>query len=89
MRRVLTRFIKDRGRVREGLPDGCPEKIDWQFLRYVWNFNAKEVPRIMTALANDGPHVKLHRVGSDTEADRLLAELAAASPAGDGDARAG
>lgn len=24
---------------RKDLPDGCPEKFEWEFIKYIWNFN--------------------------------------------------
>ena len=43
--RVLWRVAKTYGRVREDLAPGCPEKVDWEFLRYVWDFPGKERPQ--------------------------------------------
>jgi adenylate kinase family enzyme len=35
--RVLTRRILYHGKVRAELPDGCYEKIDFEFLKWIWN----------------------------------------------------
>lgn len=37
-RRVLKRIVKSYGKVREDAALGCPERIDLEFLKYVWNF---------------------------------------------------
>ena len=34
-KRVLTTY----GKVRPDMGEGCPERIDWEFLQWVWNFN--------------------------------------------------
>ena len=34
-KRVLTTY----GKVRPDMGEGCPERIDWDFLKWVWNFN--------------------------------------------------
>ena len=26
------------GKVRADMPEGCPEKFDFQFMKYIWNF---------------------------------------------------
>ena len=75
LRRVLGRTLKDLGRVREGGPEGCPERFDLEFLRYVWNFNARSRPSIVAALENHGSHARLHRLQADKDAERLLREL--------------
>ena len=36
---VLKRVITTYGRVRPDMGDGCPEKFDLQFLKWVWGFN--------------------------------------------------
>jgi adenylate kinase family enzyme len=82
--RVLWRSAKDYGRVREGGPQDCPERLDLTFLRYTWNFNRTHRPRVVAALDQHGSHVRLHHLKSDRDARRLLA-----SAAGDGDARSG
>ncbi len=33
-RRVMTNI----GRVRPDMPEGCPEKFDVEFMKYIWNF---------------------------------------------------
>jgi adenylate kinase family enzyme len=73
--RVLARIAKDHGRVREGMPAGCPERFDLEFLRYVWNFNARSRPRIVAALERRGSAPRLHRLRSDADARLLLQEL--------------
>lgn len=35
---VLTRVLKTLGTVRPDMGDGCPEKFDWEFIKYTWNF---------------------------------------------------
>ena len=36
---VLKRVITTYGTVRPDMGDGCPERFDWDFLKWVWNFN--------------------------------------------------
>ena len=36
---VLKRVITTLGTVRPDMPEGCPERFDWEFLKWVWNFN--------------------------------------------------
>ena len=40
-KRVLTTY----GKVRPDMGDGCPERIDWEFLKWVWNFNKNKRER--------------------------------------------
>ena len=36
---VLKRIITTYGKVRPDMGEGCPERIDLDFLKWVWNFN--------------------------------------------------
>ena len=36
---VAKRILTTYGKVRPDMGEGCPERIDWEFLRWVWNFN--------------------------------------------------
>jgi adenylate kinase family enzyme len=73
MRGVLMRIVRGYGRTREGLPEGCPERLDITFLRYVWNFRAAQRPRIVAALAKFAGHAQLHRLESRTDGKRFMA----------------
>jgi adenylate kinase family enzyme len=50
MFRVLKRVATTYGRVRPDLAAGCPERLDWAFLRYVWRFRDVHRPRVMRTL---------------------------------------
>lgn len=45
--RVFVRFLKFRGRARPDVTDNCPEKIDLEFLRYIWDYPLTRRPRIL------------------------------------------
>ena len=51
VRRILMRTIKDYGKQKPDLPDGCPEQFDVKLLRWVWDFPAKERPQIVAGIA--------------------------------------
>ena len=36
---VTKRIMTTYGTVRPDMGEGCPERIDWEFLQWVWNFN--------------------------------------------------
>ena len=47
---IFRRVIKYYGKRRPDLPDGCPEKFDWQFTKWVWNFKKNSRPKMMAKL---------------------------------------
>ncbi|GMB82655.1 ATPase AAA [Shinella zoogloeoides] len=74
---VISRWLRYRGRSRPEMADDCPEKIDREFLAYVWNFEKTESPEIDENLAAFGPEVPVCVLKSRRENNRLLARLAA------------
>ncbi len=39
LRGVAKRILTTYGKVRPDMGEGCPERLDWEFLQWVWNFN--------------------------------------------------
>ena len=42
---VLKRLVTTYGKVRPDMGEGCPERIDLDFLKWVWNFNKNKRER--------------------------------------------
>lgn len=41
-----------KGRSRPDMHDNCPEKIDFEFLHWIWTFNKNRKPKIIKTLAD-------------------------------------
>jgi adenylate kinase family enzyme len=76
--RVLRRIAGSYGQVREDMAPGCPEKIDLEFLRYVWTFPKKHRPRIVGGLARHDALPRTAILRSDREAQAFLDAVAVA-----------
>jgi adenylate kinase family enzyme len=48
--RVLARFLRFRGETRPDLTEDCPEKIDWDFIRWIWGYPRTRKPVILRFL---------------------------------------
>lgn len=68
---ILSRWLKFRGRTRPEMADDCPERITWEFLRYVWNFERTESPEIEERLA-EVPSVPVLVLRSRRDAGDLI-----------------
>lgn len=44
---VLSRIASSYGRVRPEMTEGCPEKIDFEFFRYVWTYRRQQRPKLL------------------------------------------
>lgn len=61
--------------MRSDMGEGCPERFDLEFLRYIWTFNAKERPGVVAALAKFGAHIDPVVFRRDRDAARFLEGL--------------
>ena len=49
--RVFKRRVQYFGRTRPDMAPGCKEKIDWEFLLWIWRFRQSTRPQLLEALA--------------------------------------
>lgn len=47
---IFRRWLRYRGRNRPDLPQGCPERISWEFVHYIWNYRRTRRPRLLALL---------------------------------------
>lgn len=48
--RVVLRTLKHHGQTRPDMPENCPERFSWEFLRYVWQWSEDEMPETVAHL---------------------------------------
>ena len=72
---IFRRLREFRGRTRPDLADGCPERIDGEFLRFVWNFNRRVLPEMRRILAKRPAECTLHEFHTPVETEHFLASL--------------
>jgi len=73
---VVSRWIKWMGQTRPEMAPGCIEKVDWQFLRFIWTFEEKFAPRVLAGLVQYGPDVPVLQLTSRRQMRELLDMLA-------------
>ena len=69
--RVLRRVLTSLGRVRPDMGEGCPERFDLAFLRFVWSFrktHRADMLRALDAFKANGGKVILLKNDRETEA---------------------
>lgn len=49
--RVIKRRVINHGRTRADMAEGCEEKIDLEFLRWIWNFKKRSRGKILKMLS--------------------------------------
>lgn len=73
---IFRRWYRFRGRTRPDLPDGCPERISWQFVHYIWNYRRTRKPRITMLLKQyEQNDTKIHVFQKPKEINSWLTNL--------------
>ena len=49
---VITRRIRNRGRNRDDVGPGCPERLTRDFVEWIWNYQTRTAPKV-AALCDD------------------------------------
>ncbi len=71
---VIKRVLKHRNKTRPDMGENCPEKADFEFLRWVWTFRKKSLPSILRKL-DEAEGKTIIRLKSRKEIDQFVKEL--------------
>ena len=71
--RALRRILTWRGRTRPDMAAGCPERLDGEFVRWIWDFHRTQRPQVLELL--DGWTGELRVFRSPKDCARFLAKL--------------
>ena len=71
LRRVLTRAVRDSGRPRPDLPEGCAAGFDLDLLRWIWGYPRTNRPRILRLLEGLDGSVDVHVLRSSRDVRRF------------------
>ncbi len=72
--RVIKRTLKYYKRTRPDMAEGCYERFDWEFLKYVWNFQRDKNPNNEARLKKFD-NIKLFRLKSNADVENFFSEL--------------
>ncbi|MTV13123.1 MULTISPECIES: DNA topology modulation protein [Bradyrhizobium] len=73
---IFRRIAASYGQVRPEMADGCPEKIDLEFFRYVWTYRQQQRPKLIEYLAGLRPDQSLVCFTDRAQEDDYLTRLA-------------
>ena len=71
---MCQRVIRSYGKVRPDMSPGCPERFDWEFVKFIWNFNENNRVRNYTWLAQ-AKHARAIVLKNRREVKRFLEAL--------------
>lgn len=71
--RILKRVVRYRGEKRPDMAEGCREKFDWEFTRWVWNFPERTRPKVLAALEKFQSEKTIIRLRSTRDVEDFFA----------------
>jgi adenylate kinase family enzyme len=76
--RVTKRRLLYRNRSRPDMAEGCNEKLDLEFIRWVWNYSRRSRPRVVKLLEEYSQSKQIVWLRSKADVERFYARLSAA-----------
>jgi adenylate kinase family enzyme len=70
--RVVRRQLQHRGRNRAELAAGCPERLTWEFLTWIWTYPKRRRGSILQRLEALKTEQRVHVLRSSHEMDRFV-----------------
>jgi len=71
---VLRRWVRNHGKAIQA--EGCPERVSWEFLRWVWRYRRDSRPRVLAALREHAGSARVVVIRSRRDAARALTAAA-------------
>lgn len=71
--RILKRVITNRGKTRDDMTDGCNERLDLSFLKYVRGFKKKRLPQMLEVLNKSS--IPVTQITSKRELNQFISSL--------------
>jgi len=75
--RIVTRALHYRNADRPDMAEGCPEKLDWEFVLWVWNYPRRTKPKVVKLLRERCEGKETVWLRSRAEVERFLAQFEA------------
>lgn len=72
---ILKRRIIFHNKVRHDVAEGCEEKLDLNFFKFIWNFPKNNIPRIESILAKQPKEKNIVRLKNYAEVRRFFQQL--------------
>ena len=73
--RVVTRYLRNRGKTRPDVTEGCPEKIDWDFIKWIWDYPRTRKPMILRFLEKLRASKNVYILRNQREVEEFLSFL--------------
>ena len=70
--RVLKRAVTYRGRSRPDMAEGCHEKIDLEFVSWIWGYRSTRRPKVLALLERHSRDKRIIHLRTSAEVEKFL-----------------
>ncbi|AIQ42215.1 DNA topology modulation protein [Paenibacillus sp. FSL R5-0912] len=82
MYRIVKRRLMYHNQTRPDMNEGCPEKLDFAFVKWVWSYKTRSRDNTIARLRQAGAHQQVITVTSRRQVKALIRSFADAGPVG-------
>jgi adenylate kinase family enzyme len=73
--RVLKRVYQGYGKTRPDMGEGCPERFDFGFLKWVWKYNDRDRGRTLEKIERSAKGKRVYQLTSPKQVEAFMAGL--------------
>ena len=73
--RMMKRFLQNQGRSRVGMAAGCPERLNWTLLRWVWRYPKDNRAQVLENITRFSEGSQVVTLRSPQEVRQFLGDL--------------
>jgi adenylate kinase family enzyme len=73
--RATMRRIRSRGRSRPDMREGCPDRLTWDFIRWIWRYPVERRPQILERLSRLESSHRIFVLRSKAEVEEFFHNL--------------
>ena len=73
--RVLRRVFQNHGEIQSDMPQGCPERVDWGFMKWIARFSATGRPKILLMMKETQKGITVHHLRNRNDVEKFLNAL--------------
>jgi adenylate kinase family enzyme len=72
--RLLKRVLRYRKKNRPDMAEGCAERFNLEFVRWVWNYSSRTKPKVLVRLKENSGRKRIVCLHSSSEVEKFLAD---------------
>ncbi|WP_247880012.1 DNA topology modulation protein FlaR [Brucella pituitosa] len=72
--RIIRRTVRHYGQSRPDMAEGCKERFDWEFLKFVANYRKNGRIQALSFLEKAPPHLQKHHLRNPVDVKRFLSK---------------